>query len=208
LSSGDGPVAVESGPGDAGSEVALRRGSWGCFVKAENDIVEALRALAGADGAVEASPELEARVTRAFRVRQARRKWNRAAAWTIAAAAAVAIAMFMVRQPRPVVQQATYQSPRAAVPAEPGAPARIAEPARIRHARTRQPREIVTDFFPLIEAPPPLDHGELFRVTVSAAAMRTVGLPVPEDRLTDRVQADVLVSEDGLATAIRFVKNE
>jgi hypothetical protein len=36
--------------------------------------------------------------------------------------------------------------------------------------------------------------------------MRTVGLPVREDRLMDRVQADVLVSEEGLATAIRFVK--
>ncbi len=125
----------------------------------------------------------------------------------MAAAAAVAIAMFMVRQPRPVVRQATHQIPRVAVPIDSDAPVQIA-PVRIRHGRTRQPREIVTDFFPLIEAPPPLDHGELFRVTVSAAAMRTVGLPVSEDRLADRVQADVLVSEDGLATAIRFVKNE
>jgi hypothetical protein len=66
----------------------------------------------------------------------------------------------------------------------------------------------VTEFFPLIDAPPPMDHGEVFRVTVPAAAMRTVGLPVSEDRLSDRVQADVLVSEEGLATAIRFVRNE
>ncbi len=36
--------------------------------------------------------------------------------------------------------------------------------------------------------------------------MRTVGLPVSEDHLADRVQADVLVGEEGLPRAIRFVK--
>lgn len=70
------------------------------------------------------------------------------------------------------------------------------------------PREIVTDFFPLIDAPPPIGRGELVRVMVPASTMRTVGLPVNEDRLTDQVKADVLVSEDGLATAIRFVRSE
>jgi hypothetical protein len=43
------------------------------------------------------------------------------------------------------------------------------------------------------------------RVSLPASAMREVGLPVREDRLMDRVQADVLVS-NGMATAIRFVK--
>jgi len=89
------------------------------------------------------------------------------------------------------------------------APVPISSPVKPRRAHvTRQPREIVTEFFPLIDAPPPMDRGEVFRVTVPAAAMRTVGLPVAEDRLADRVQADVLVSEEGLATAIRFVRNE
>ena len=82
------------------------------------------------------------------------------------------------------------------------------QPVKARRARARGPREIVTEFFPLIDAPPPIERGEVFRVTVPAAAMRTVGLPVAEDRLSDRVQADVVVSEDGLATAIRFVRNE
>ena len=176
-------------------------------MRSEQEIVAALRALADADGAVEASPELEDRVTRAFRARQARRKWNRAAGWTLAAAAAVVIAIVVSRQPRPVVRQATYQAPRVVLAAESDAPVEIA-PVRVHRAPRPRTREIVTEFFPLIDAPPPLDHGEVFRVTVSAAAMRTVGLPVSEDRLAERVQADVLVSEDGLATAIRFVKNE
>jgi hypothetical protein len=81
---------------------------------------------------------------------------------------------------------------------------------RIRPARTAQtrpqPREIATEFFPLVEFGPPMEDGELVRVSLPASAMRDVGLPVGEDRLTDRVQADVLVS-NGTAMAVRFVKN-
>jgi len=69
-----------------------------------------------------------------------------------------------------------------------------------------QPQEIATDFFPLVDFAAPADGGELVRVSLPASAMREVGLPVREDRLDDRVQADVLVS-NGMATAIRFVKN-
>lgn len=177
-------------------------------MKAEQDVAAALRALADSDGALEASPELETRVRSAFRARQARRRWNRAAAWTLAAAAAVAIAIFLVRQPRPRPPQVVTHSTPASAPAI-GVTQVVSVPAvKPRRARARQPREIATEFFPLIEAPPPMDRGEMFRVTVPAAAMRTVGLPVSEDRLADRVQADVLVSEEGLATAIRFVKYE
>ncbi len=69
-----------------------------------------------------------------------------------------------------------------------------------------QPREIVTQFFPLMDVPPPFERGELLRVSVAADAMRAVGLPVDEDHLADRVQADVLVGQEGLPRAIRFVE--
>ena len=71
-----------------------------------------------------------------------------------------------------------------------------------------QAREIVTEFFPLLDAAPPFERGELLRVTVPASTMRKVGLPVNEDRLGDRVYADVLVGQEGLARAIRFVSYE
>jgi hypothetical protein len=58
-----------------------------------------------------------------------------------------------------------------------------------------------------MDVAPPFERGELIRVNVSAAAMRTVGLPVDEDHLADHVQADVLVGQEGLARAIRFVKS-
>ena len=71
-----------------------------------------------------------------------------------------------------------------------------------------QPREVVTDFFPLMDAPPPFERGELLRVVVPASTMRRVGLPVNPDRVGDRVYADVLVGQEGLARAIRFVSYE
>ncbi len=55
---------------------------------------------------------------------------------------------------------------------------------------------------------PPFERGQILRVDVPASAMRAVGLPVREERLADRVQADVLVGEEGMPRAIRFVSFE
>ena len=68
--------------------------------------------------------------------------------------------------------------------------------------------EVVTDFYPLVNPAPPFERGQLLRVEVPASAMRMVGLPVHAERLSDPVQADVLVGEEGLPRAIRFVKFE
>ena len=66
----------------------------------------------------------------------------------------------------------------------------------------------MTEFFPLLDVSMPFERGELLRMTVPASTMRRVGLPVNEDHLTDRVYADVLVGNEGLARAIRFVSYE
>jgi hypothetical protein len=66
-------------------------------------------------------------------------------------------------------------------------------------------QEVVTDFFPLMDPAPPLGRGQLLRVELPASAMQMVGLPVSDDRLADAVQADVLMGEEGLPRAIRFV---
>lgn len=176
----------------------------------DDEIVAALRALAGADREFEAPAEMELRLRAAFRRSVEKRRWQRAAMWTaFAAAAAVVIAMFLSRTPRaaPVRTQVPvkHSAPNLEQPAIVSTASAKAPPKAIGHT---QQREIVTDFFPLMDAPPPIDHGELVRVSLPAAAMRTVGLPVREDRLSEPVQADVLVSEDGLATAIRFVKTQ
>jgi hypothetical protein len=178
----------------------------------EQDVIAALRALADADRGAEAGPRVETKLRAAFHARVRRRRLARIAVWSMAAAALL-VAMLVLRKneaPReekarvaPVAEPQTFVhsiTPYAAgVAAAPVArKARRMSPAR--------PQEIVTDFFPLVDSAPPVERGELVRVNVSAAAMQAVGLPVREDRLQERVQADVLVSEEGLATAIRFVK--
>jgi hypothetical protein len=164
----------------------------------------ALKALADADRETEASPLVEARLRTAFRNRNTKTRIWKWIPITAAAAILVVVAVLArhpqpmaepVRglvQPAPVVRMATAVTP--------------VETKKARVRRTAQPTEIVTDFFPLAGYAGPVDDGELLRVTLPASAMREVGLPVREDRLTDRVQADVLVSH-GMATAVRFVKN-
>lgn len=75
-------------------------------------------------------------------------------------------------------------------------------------AKKAVPREVVTEFFPLVEAAPPFERGQIWRLEVPASTMRTVGLPVREEDLSDRIQADVLVGEEGMIRAIRFVSLE
>ncbi len=65
--------------------------------------------------------------------------------------------------------------------------------------------EVATDFFPLLEVIPPFERGRILRTTVPASTMREVGLWVHPDRLYEPVEADVLVGNDGIARAIRFV---
>jgi hypothetical protein len=170
-------------------------------------ILEALRALAESDRDKEAAPEVEIRLRRAFQRRRLRRTVWRAAAWA-AAAAGIAVAFSVWHRNGPL-------SPRSSPAAASVAPVNpTVEPERevttpqrkAARVRARRPREVVTEFFPLIDVAPPFERGELVRVNLPASVLRTVGLPVSEDRLTDRVEADVLVGEEGLARAIRFVK--
>ena len=177
----------------------------------EKEIIKALDALAKADEGMEVSPQLELRLRLAFRKKYRRRVWPYTA---FVLAAAAALVVFLALKPKPqnvpshgnianVIQPAPVVQPRAEAPVVDPAPVRV---AAHRARRPAQPQEIMTDFFPLMDAPPPFDRGEIVRVALPAAAMRTVGLPVDEARLADRVQADVLVGEEGLARAIRFVR--
>ena len=170
----------------------------------EERVVEALRALSEHDASREAPPEVEARLRVQFRSRRRRDAWRRAAVWAVAAAAAMVVFLLVMHQKPPapasvheVAKQPTVVQPEAA----PVAPVKTARRMR----RPVRPQEVVTDFFPLMDPAPPFERGQLLRVELPASAMQMVGLPVREDRLADPVQADVLVGEEGLPRAIRFV---
>jgi hypothetical protein len=68
--------------------------------------------------------------------------------------------------------------------------------------------EIATEFIPLIhgEAMTPSDGGQIVRVDMPRSALMSFGLPMNMERGGGRVKADVVVGNDGLARAIRFVR--
>lgn len=68
--------------------------------------------------------------------------------------------------------------------------------------------EYATDFFPLAYGgdQKPMERGEVIRVQMPRYALIAFGLPVNIERADVPVKADLLVGEDGLARAIRFVR--
>lgn len=173
----------------------------------EDRVLRALKALAENDRDREAPLAAEARLLDSFRSRRVSHKWRWFGIAAIAAAVVLAAVLSTNRSSKTVVIAApsVVQIPRQGT-----APAvAVAAPAagKAAHKMPRpQAREVVTDFFPLMDPAPPFERGQMLRVQLPAAAMRTVGLPVREDHLLDPVQADVLVGEEGMPRAIRFVR--
>ncbi|MFY9570363.1 MAG: hypothetical protein WAV20_03035 [Blastocatellia bacterium] len=68
--------------------------------------------------------------------------------------------------------------------------------------------EIATDFIPLmnLDGMPQSDSGQVMRVELPRSALMSFGLPMNMERAGDRIKADVVVGNDGLARAIRFVR--
>jgi hypothetical protein len=181
----------------------------------QDQVLQALRALAENDRASEARPEVEARLLDAFHARQARsvrrqRRWVGVA--TLAAGFVIALLLWPDRTPKSAVSavqpisqipETARASPAAAVVSSvTRAPRKVAR----KIVTVPQAHEVVTDFFPLMNPAPAFERGQMLRVQLPAAAMQTVGLPVREDHLDDLVQADVLVGEEGMPRAIRFVR--
>lgn len=68
--------------------------------------------------------------------------------------------------------------------------------------------EIATDFIPLMnrESFAQLDGAQVVRVELPRSALMSFGLPMDMERAAERIKADVVVGNDGLARAIRFVR--
>jgi hypothetical protein len=69
------------------------------------------------------------------------------------------------------------------------------------------PREFVTQFFPMLQGSEliPLEGGQIVRVKMARSSLIPLGIPLNHERASETIQADVLVSHDGLARAIRLV---
>jgi len=68
--------------------------------------------------------------------------------------------------------------------------------------------EVVTRFFPLREGEDltTLDSLQVVRVELPGSALGEVGFPVDPETANEPVKADVVLGQDGLARAIRFVR--
>lgn len=181
---------------------------------------QALRALREADVDRGAPIAARTRLQAAFREHHsnARRRswWRWTAVGVCAAASFIAVWRFSlpatVNYPGPVAV-VVHPAPLAApemVPATVDAPKRkVAKRPRSAVAAAPQhsaPGPGVEEFIKLPYAPPfsASDYGQVMRVRLPRQSLRSMGLPVNEDRFFDRVPADLLLGEDGVPRAIRL----
>jgi len=81
----------------------------------------------------------------------------------------------------------------------------LSRPAQAADARAQ---EVATEFIPLVQAGQyaQAEEGHLVRVELPRSALASFGLPVNAEAPGGRVKADVLMGQDGVARAIRFVR--
>ena len=178
-----------------------------------DDLARGLRAVAVA-GPREAPAWLEDRLRTNFRRRKLVRRGLRIGAVLAAVAAAVMIGPYVVSQPAPPPPSARLASVAPPVLPEVGIES---HPVLVKRAGRRRPMAArvqpavpaniaTTAFYALPNAGDPLEFGAVVRVRLPRSALRLAGLPVNEERLAERIQADVLLGQDGTARAVRFVQ--
>jgi hypothetical protein len=183
----------------------------------EQELKDALRALA-ATGPQEAPADVERVLLDAFRRKQrSRGRVARICGALAGAAVAAGLALMFRIPPQPPKPEARVTLPApppvAAAAPEPIAlaPKKVA-PRQVRTARPPTPSaivpEVATNFYSLPDADifAPVEDATVIRVQLPRSAMRMVGLPVNEERAAERIRADVVLGQDGLARAVRFVQ--
>jgi hypothetical protein len=162
----------------------------------ERLLKEALRAVAEDDESLGTSPEVRDRLLAEVHA-IARPRWNRMRMLQLAAAAILFVAIAL---------PAWYSARRSSVVTRDAA----TEPFDNAQGRPGQAlvREETTDFFPLAYSNVPAPGGYVVRMQVPRATLDSFGVAEfasSEDR-SGTVAADVLVGGDGLARAVRFVR--
>jgi hypothetical protein len=171
----------------------------------QRTLASGLRMLAADWRSVEAPARVESRLTAAFLGqaglavrRPASRWWVPLATWAAAAAAVVALALFLTRD-RPAVPAHRSTSSRVQLAA-------VEPPADFEMLGDSSDAD--TDFIPMPNAAriEPNEDLNLVRVEVPRSAMIALGYAVSEDRASESVEAEVVLGADGLARAVRFLE--
>lgn len=182
---------------------------------------EKLQSLKEAMQNVAAPERVEAALVAAFREHARVATRRRPVAWPhwalaagVAAALLLAVTAGLFRdKPAPSSQSVSVAA--APAPVLP-LPAAVPKPAPVQPKRAvrrvppppADPAEIATDFIPV--APPetwqPGTGGQILRVRLPRTSLASFGLPMNADLAAEPVRADVIVSQDGVVRAIRFVR--
>jgi hypothetical protein len=151
----------------------------------ERQLTTCLRQIAAMDAEAGASPEVRARLLHEVRALGRERRRSLAQMYALAAALLIATAV-------PVWHLSTRSSGDVSV----------------RGPQIAGDAEVATAFYPLIYSNLPVTQGNIVRLEVPPTAFASLGVE-PVDWAgpqPDIVLADVLVGEDGLARAVRFVR--
>jgi hypothetical protein len=207
--------ALATGPREAALAHAQACARCGARLADEQTLTTGLRALSLAYQEEQAPWNVEAALRVTFAQAQRPAPVRRRHLWipaTIAAAALLAAGAgyrMTHRSPvsnRDVVAELPLRVEPPTEPAvaeEPPAGAVEPAPAAVRPVRASQRDGL---FFPLLYGDDlsGLEAGRVVRVRLPGTALASFGVPVSEERRTERVEAEVLLGEDGLARAIRF----
>jgi len=169
-------------------------------------LLEGLRALA-ADGPREASAPMEEGLLREMRRRSQARRRNRWLVGAAAVAAAIILAIWMRPAPsRPAPVQAHVEKPPVVTPVIKEPAPEPVKPAAARSSHRHGAEVAVFYRLPDIDQLAPLESARIVRVELPVSSLRLMGFQVSEDPASSAIQADVLLGQDGLARAVRFVQ--
>ena len=182
-----------------------------------------LSALAKDDENLEALAHVEASLVAAFRERNRRRSRVWCSVSWAGAAAAVAIAAWLLAEhpwrssgstPGPKIQVVApvatrhRSSPATVVNRKDETAEARSLPERHGPVRHRAAADPAGEFIALSSASYPVGDDMVVRVELPRSAPALVGLPIPGGDVSGTVTADVVLGQDGVARAIRFVQPE
>lgn len=181
-----------------------------------------LRALAKHDENLLAPARVEANLLGAFRERTRRRSrmW-RSLSWAGAAATVVVAAWLLAEHPwrssdsspgpkiQAVAPAATFHSASPTPAKGQNETAEALTPGKTsRPVRHRAVADAAGEFIALSSTSYPVGDDMVVRVELPRSAPALVGLPIPGGDVSGTVTADVVLGQDGVARAIRFVQPE
>jgi hypothetical protein len=160
----------------------------------DRELLATLRQLSRQTVVPEVDPAREAQLLAAFDATRTRKKPSQAGYWWMAALATAAALLIGIGITRAGAGRRTLPPESAARMHTPVDPGGVGAQAGV--------GEFVT--WPGAVELPPIESGQLVRVTLPVSMLPTLGL-TPRPQHGNAVRADVLIGQDGLARAVRLV---